>query len=448
MMNNKRWAFCLVLLGILIGLQPVPSAEDENIGLGLKLATPERLRGVPLAYTPYSGTGLPSIVDLSKDMPPPGHQGNQNSCVAWTVAYALKSYQEKLEEKLPLYRNGRLDPNRIFSPSFVWNQLNNGQNIGIYYENAFNLLTEQGAATWTDMPWTPSDITSQPSAAAKQKAGRYRIAYWRQVNVRDLREVKAHLAAGYPVLIGANVDQAFIRLPAGTTWNSIGTPIGGHAMIVVGYDDNRRAFRFMNSWGSQWADGGFCWVDYEHFLRVVNEGYVVKDAQNGAPPVITEQQQQQQQIQVRQPSLTITSVQHNTSYQDKPELGYYMRFEGTLEIPPNFGRTDRVVIHFYFDTGGGVKGRQIPSLDRQYVDINGYAACGTAAYAVPAQGLRTQWKCWIPYKAFNTAVGQWIDTPTGRVYQYARTNCIAVASLFVDNYGVARGPGLRFVVRK
>ena len=38
---------------------------------------------------------------------------------------------------------------------------------------------------------------------------------------------------------------------------------GRHAMVLVGYDDNHRAYRILNSWGPGWGDGGYFWWDYD-----------------------------------------------------------------------------------------------------------------------------------------------------------------------------------------
>jgi len=42
-------------------------------------------------------------------------------------------------------------------------------------------------------------------------------------------------------------------------------------MCVVGYDDRRQAIRLMNSWGRDWADGGYCWVSYDLFDKPASE---------------------------------------------------------------------------------------------------------------------------------------------------------------------------------
>ncbi len=220
-------------------------------------------------------------------------------------------------------------------------------------------------------------------------------------------------------------------------------------MVVVGYDNTRQAFRLLNSWGSDWADNGYCWVDYDHFRRVVNEGYVVKDAINGPSPV--DRPTPKPQPTPPQPQnayISVTNVEHNTYYQDRPDLGYFMKFTGNLYIPPGMGRTDQVVIHFYFDAGGGQRGYPVRSLNTYYADVNGYTACGTAVYPVPPEGLSTTWQTWIPYNAFDVPYGQWVMTAQGQVYQEAVNYLIAVPTLFVDNFGVAQGQTLSFYVRR
>jgi len=43
--------------------------------------------------------------------------------------------------------------------------------------------------------------------------------------------------------------------------------ITGHAVMIVGYDDNERVLRFMNSWGRDWGDNGFGTLPYEYFTK-------------------------------------------------------------------------------------------------------------------------------------------------------------------------------------
>ena len=61
----------------------------------------------------------------------------------------------------------------------------------------------------------------------------------------------------------------------------------GHAMLVVGYDDNIAggAFRVLNSWGTDWADHGFIWIKYKDFTQWCVLGVqAFPDMQTPAPP--------------------------------------------------------------------------------------------------------------------------------------------------------------------
>jgi C1A family cysteine protease len=39
---------------------------------------------------------------------------------------------------------------------------------------------------------------------------------------------------------------------------------GGHAVLVVGYDDKKKRFRFQNSWGTDWGARGFGYFTYDY----------------------------------------------------------------------------------------------------------------------------------------------------------------------------------------
>jgi hypothetical protein len=129
-----------------------------------------------------------------------------------------------------------------------------------------------------DFPYDDSRCHDVPTSKVKQSAKEFRIATWRRVNVLDEVEVKTHLADGFPILIGMPVDQAFMDLKDDSVYHGLtGPSLGGHAMVVTGYDDDKGAFRLLNSWGTTWADDGRGWILYEAFRRTVREGYVVDD---------------------------------------------------------------------------------------------------------------------------------------------------------------------------
>ena len=63
-----------------------------------------------------------------------------------------------------------------------------------------------------------------------------------------------------------------------TLWQPVESPRvfhGGHAMCVVGYDDDRYggAFEILNSWGTDWGNNGYIWIRYRDFAAFVDSAF-------------------------------------------------------------------------------------------------------------------------------------------------------------------------------
>ena len=418
--------------------------KPGNVQLGMLIETPEKLAGIPLASTPAGGMDLPASVDLSDKLPPVGNQGNQQSCVAWAIAYALKSYQEKLE-------SGQQSK---FSPSFIYNQINNGLNAPTYVTDALNVLSQQGVCPYDEMPYDQNDWVTKPSQQASNDAKKFRIDYWRKINHTGIKEVKAHLAAGYPVVIGATVSDEFVH-NGKDIWKNPGTAEGGHCMLLVGYDDSKNAFKVMNSWGTEWGDNGFGWIDYTLFTnpQVIMYGFVTKDAttqqtdnnnttatnnnNNNSPSQITDKEQERinepksNPTQYEDLDFKATNVQHNVTIPNEPDLRYTMKIDGKLDIPANYGRKFQVAVHIY----DANTNRQVGSLMHpRFADVNYFAAGYTEVYDIEADGWHGTWWVQIPYDAINVPQG--------------KTDLYAIPTLFVDNFGVAFGDRINFYITK
>jgi hypothetical protein len=233
---------------------------------------------------------LPSDVDLSKDFPRPGNQGQQSSCVGWATAYALKSYQERVEI------GWSLEPSEHrFSPAYVYNQINGGEDHGSYISEALDLIVNQGAATLDTAPYDDGDYLAQPSNAARQEAAQFKGRSWKTAN--GTIEIKSALANRLPVVAGIAVFDSFSNLNGpNSIYNSFnGEYLGGHAITIVGYDDTRYggAFKIINSWGQNWGDSGYFWMPYSAvneaitlpsgMSTVLREAYVLEDQENTVP---------------------------------------------------------------------------------------------------------------------------------------------------------------------
>ena len=254
----------------------VRSAQAPSLqyATGLILEDEDVYRSIPLGAATFRGSQLSPSVDLSNQFPTPGHQGKQSSCVGWAVGYALKSYQEHSERGWSLK-----DPEHLFSPSYIYNQISLGPGKGSRFQDALNLVQQQGVAPLRDFPYNEHSMSRNPDQHARQKAHNFTVANWRRIDHQNITEIKTHLAAGLPVLIGSSIDQGFYGLSRGEVFNYFDSSqtIGAHAMVLVGYDDAKNAFKVMNSWGTQWGDGGFGWIEYGTFLKMTSQAFVVQD---------------------------------------------------------------------------------------------------------------------------------------------------------------------------
>ena len=51
--------------------------------------------------------------------------------------------------------------------------------------------------------------------------------------------------------------------------------MAGHAVTIVGFDDNISAFKMVNSYGTHWGHEGFFWMKYKDFDLYAREGIVM-----------------------------------------------------------------------------------------------------------------------------------------------------------------------------
>ena len=83
----------------------------------------------------------------------------------------------------------------------------------------------------------------------------------------DVDTIKHALANKIPVVFGMSIYESFMS-EATTTTGVVSMPkntevlIGGHAMMLVGYDKSN--FIVRNSWGDKWGDSGYCYVPYDY----------------------------------------------------------------------------------------------------------------------------------------------------------------------------------------
>ncbi len=254
MRANLAWVM-LLLLGLSSGSALAQGGLRDDL---------DAFRKLPLWQPEPMGFSENYVVDYRNKLPPPGTQ-KMNDCNSWAFAYAAKSFDEANDQ------DWRPDaPSRIFSPRWIYNQINQGVDKGSSGLNAINLLKEKGCATLATCPYVPGDFRGQPTAAAIEEAKLFKIRNVYGVNSKET--IRTALSQGHIVPIGVSTNPVFM----GGRWEVYNTTLhnsgkalrrpgqehGLHALCIVGCDDARQAFLVMNSWGTAWGKGGFFWLDY------------------------------------------------------------------------------------------------------------------------------------------------------------------------------------------
>jgi cathepsin K len=215
---------------------------------------------------------FPSQYDLSDFLPQVGSQGKQGSCVAWATGYYLKSFHENYEDNL----NGNPGNENRMSPAFIFNQIKvSGCDNGSVVQRALDTISSSGIPEWAVMPYDENNCDTQPNNLQKTLAESNKIASYFYLNEDQIFEqTKAFLLNDQPVVIVIAIDRSYFgaRDENGMyVYRKFKESSGGHAMLVVGYDDNMNAFKVVNSWGKGWGNNGFVWIDYKAFIEAGDE---------------------------------------------------------------------------------------------------------------------------------------------------------------------------------
>lgn len=167
-------------------------------------------------------------------------QGNLGACTGYAAAGAV-SYIENDPDQLPQSADG-------------WNSFARG---------LYHAATGLDSITGT---WPPDDTGSTGLAAAKALVGDELASGY--LHATSGGELAAALAKG-PVMCGTEWYQSmFDPDSSGQVIVDYDTPLaGGHEYVMDGFDGSH--FRFRNSWGASWGDGGHFYVEQGEYLDLL-----------------------------------------------------------------------------------------------------------------------------------------------------------------------------------
>lgn len=229
----------------------------------------------------YQLTSIPNLnsVDLRPYCSAIEHQGSLGSCTGQAIAGAIELLNK---------RNGKAtDVSRLFI--YYYERLLLGTvnyDSGAYIRDGIKATNHYGASLESYWPYDIRKYKKEPILEAKNDALNRKVTRYERVTNFD-GCINA-LSNGYPVIIGFRVYSSFMTTKVAKTGNmpypnTKREPLlGGHAVLLVGYNKNKRVFIARNSWGTTWGDGGYFYMPYDVIknANMSSDFWIIKEVNN------------------------------------------------------------------------------------------------------------------------------------------------------------------------
>lgn len=211
-------------------------------------------------------------IDLKPFCPTPGNQDGVNACVGYAIGYGAMTVLRAIDMN---QKNQDSVNQNCFSPYFLFNQTlvdSFDCDKGASYSKSIELLKSQGNCFVQDFN-VVKDCYVQPDSIARKKASQYKILSGgmifdrRHSTEQKIQTIKSFLEDSIPVVLNFEVYESFTQIESGTiSWSKKDDDSykAHHGLLVIGYDSTH--FEIMNSWGVDWAQGGFAKMTYEDLV--------------------------------------------------------------------------------------------------------------------------------------------------------------------------------------
>ena len=221
-------------------------------------------RDLAFAAEPQVLAALPASTDLRPNCPPVYDQGQLGSCTANAIGGAFQFEQKKqgipdvVPSRLFIYYGERYLEGTVSTDS------------GAMIRDGMKVVNHDGAPPETLWPYDITQFAQKPPDPAYAAGKENQVLIYRRV-LRNLNQMKACLAAGYPFVFGFSVYESF-ESPDVARTGVMPMPaqgeqlLGGHAVLAVGYDDASQRFTVRNSWGTGWGMNGYFTMPYDYLM--------------------------------------------------------------------------------------------------------------------------------------------------------------------------------------
>ena len=220
-----------------------------------------------------------NVVDLRQYCSLIENQGSLGSCTGNAIAGAIELLHKR--------QNRTLDISRLFI--YYYERLCIGTvnyDSGAYIRDGIKACYTYGAPTENLWPYNISKFRSVPSKEALIDAAKRKVTSYQRA--ADFKAVIDAITSGYPVTVGFSVYSSFDTNSVARTgimpYPDIKKEkiLGGHAVLLVGYNKNNNTFIARNSWGTNWGDRGYFYMPFQVIqnTKMSSDFWVIKSISN------------------------------------------------------------------------------------------------------------------------------------------------------------------------
>lgn len=246
-----------------------PSRLNNNKGIAIGVSDAQMIDRL-LTVVPKVGTDSREMFmerTVKSYMMPARNTGNEGNSLAYAITNCLEYY---------LNLNNNFKDN--LSPDYIYLNTNTVQKKATADEMlTFTVIT--GTVSAAIMPYYSKNIPLGANAVSKVKAQNYLHVFYETAKTSyKLFEIRKALTRGHPVIVEMEISKGFRTIKDSRYWQpelEDNTPDGRHYLIVVGFDEQRRAVEILNCWGIEWGNDGYLWINYDDFGKYSKHGYVI-----------------------------------------------------------------------------------------------------------------------------------------------------------------------------
>ena len=238
---------------------------------------PDRLDTRDYKYTVTQKVS-PNIVDLRSYCSPIENQGSLGSCTGQAIAGAIELLNKRSRKPTDVSRLFIYYYERLLLGTVTYDS-------GAYIRDGIKATNKYGASLESYWPYDIRKFKQEPILEAKTDALTRKVT--RYERVVDFNGCIDALSNGYPVIMGFHVYTSFMSANVARTGNmpypnvNRERLLGGHAVLLVGYNKTRKVFIARNSWGTSWGDRGYFYMPFNVVNPSMSSDYwIIKSVNN------------------------------------------------------------------------------------------------------------------------------------------------------------------------